>query len=223
MPLLITPHELVSELEAGRSVRLLDVWWRLNLPEGRPGYVSGHLPGAFYVDLERELADPGHPEIGRYPLPRHADLQNSARRWGIRDSRADPRDGRRSIHRSDRRDHPVLRHRHRVGALGSRARPRRDRHAHLRRIVESVDPLLHPADRGRAHTVCRSSRMVTSMALLAGAAAVCVLVLRGTCAPAGKESSSGQQIATRSRWIFDERCLPGLSPTCCGVGAGRVR
>ncbi|TQK17624.1 thiosulfate/3-mercaptopyruvate sulfurtransferase [Microbacterium sp. SLBN-154] len=85
MPLLITPHELVSELKAGRSVRLLDVRWRLNLPEGRPGYVSGHLPGAVYVDLEQELADPGHPEIGRYPLPRHADLQNSARRWGIRD------------------------------------------------------------------------------------------------------------------------------------------
>ncbi|WP_248241668.1 sulfurtransferase [Microbacterium kunmingense] len=221
MPLLITPHELVSELEAGRSVRLLDVRWRLNLPEGRPGYVSGHLPGAVYVDLERELADPGHPEIGRYPLPRHADLQNSARRWGIRDGDLvvayDDNDA-----VSAARAWWLLRHRGldvRVLDGGIRAWVATG----LPVERESVDPLLHPADRGRAHTVCRSSRMVPSMALLAGAAAVCVLVLRGTCAPAGKESSSGQQIATRSRWIFDERCLPGHSPTCCGVGAGRVR
>ncbi|MEI3867968.1 sulfurtransferase [Microbacterium sp. CCNWLW134] len=85
MPLLITALELASELKAGRSVRLLDVRWRLNLPEGRPGYVSGHLPAAVYVDLERELADRGHPEVGRYPLPRHSALQDSTRRWGIRE------------------------------------------------------------------------------------------------------------------------------------------
>lgn len=68
MPLLIDAHELASEIDSGRPVRLLDVRWRLNAPEGRPAYVAGHLPGAVYVDLERELAEPGHPEIGRYPL-----------------------------------------------------------------------------------------------------------------------------------------------------------
>jgi thiosulfate/3-mercaptopyruvate sulfurtransferase len=68
---------------SGRTVRLLDVRWRLDLPEGRPAYVAGHLPGAVYVDLERELASPGHPELGRHPLPDVDDLRASVRRWGI--------------------------------------------------------------------------------------------------------------------------------------------
>ena len=56
MSLLIGAHELASEIDSGRRVRLLDVRWRLNAPEGRPAYLAGHLPGAVYVDLERELS-----------------------------------------------------------------------------------------------------------------------------------------------------------------------
>lgn len=70
--------------EGALPIRLLDVRWRLDLPEGRPAYLAGHLPGAVYVDLERELTRPGHPEEGRHPLPTIADLEQSARRWGIR-------------------------------------------------------------------------------------------------------------------------------------------
>lgn len=76
--------ELADLLRSSGSVRLLDVRWRLDIPEGRPAYLSGHLPGAVYVDLERELARPGHPEEGRHPLPDLADLQASARSWGLR-------------------------------------------------------------------------------------------------------------------------------------------
>jgi len=36
-----------------------------------------------YVDLERELASPGHPESGRHPLPTVEQLESAARRWGI--------------------------------------------------------------------------------------------------------------------------------------------
>ena len=85
MPILVDPDTLASHIDAGRAVRLLDVRWRLNAPEGRPAYVAGHLPGAVYVDLERELTRPGHPEEGRYPLPRVDDLEQAARRWGIDD------------------------------------------------------------------------------------------------------------------------------------------
>ena len=85
MSLLIGAHELASEIDSGRRVRLLDVRWRLNAPEGRPAYLAGHLPGAVYVDLERELSQPGHPEVGRYPVPRLEDLEQSARRWGLDD------------------------------------------------------------------------------------------------------------------------------------------
>ncbi|MFT4210916.1 MAG: sulfurtransferase [Microbacterium sp.] len=79
----IGPTGLAAALEAERPVRLLDVRWRLDLPEGRPSYVSGHLPGAVYVDLEQELANPGHPEQGRHPLPSHDALQAAVGRWGV--------------------------------------------------------------------------------------------------------------------------------------------
>jgi len=83
-PPVIDTHELRRALaDARRPVRLLDVRWRLDLPEGRPAYLAGHLPGAVYVDLERELARPGHPEEGRHPLPTLADLERAARAWGM--------------------------------------------------------------------------------------------------------------------------------------------
>lgn len=85
---LLSPAQVRHMLErakdgAGPAVRLLDVRWRLDLPEGRPAYVQAHLPGAVYVDLERDLARRGQPEEGKYPLPTRADLEESARRWGI--------------------------------------------------------------------------------------------------------------------------------------------
>lgn len=83
MALLISPADLSALLDEGAPVRLLDVRWRLDRPEGRPDYVAGHLPGAVYVDLERELSRRGEPEEGRHPLPKTADLQRAARRWGI--------------------------------------------------------------------------------------------------------------------------------------------
>jgi len=70
---------------AGRAV-LLDVRWALGDPHGREHYLDGHLPGAVFVDLETELADPPSPESGRHPLPSLQRLQARARRWGIRAS-----------------------------------------------------------------------------------------------------------------------------------------
>src|SRR4051794_24017477 len=72
-----------AENGTGPTVRLLDVRWRLDRPEGRPEYVRAHLPGAVYVDLERELAHRGQPKDGRHPLPKDADLQRAARGWGL--------------------------------------------------------------------------------------------------------------------------------------------
>lgn len=81
---MVSLDQLVAELTAGAPVRLLDVRWRLNQPEGRPEYLGGHLPGAVYVDLERELSRPGRPEEGRHPLPDLADLAAAVHRWGVR-------------------------------------------------------------------------------------------------------------------------------------------
>lgn len=76
---------LSAALAAPRPVRLLDVRWRLDLPEGRPAYLAAHIPGAVYVDLERELSRQGHPEHGRFPLPTVDDLERAARGWGVND------------------------------------------------------------------------------------------------------------------------------------------
>ncbi|MGW8482023.1 sulfurtransferase [Microbacterium sp. NPDC055903] len=86
---LVSPAQLLhlqhrAEHAQGPAVRVLDVRWRLDRPEGRPEYVQGHLPGAVYVDLDRELARRGQPEQGRHPLPELADLQRAARGWGVR-------------------------------------------------------------------------------------------------------------------------------------------
>ncbi|MCR2762363.1 sulfurtransferase [Microbacterium sp. zg.B48] len=84
MALLISPPELVDLHDSGAPVRLLDVRWRLDRPQGRPDYLDGHLPGAVYVDLDHELARKGEPAEGRHPLPTREALQDSARRWGLR-------------------------------------------------------------------------------------------------------------------------------------------
>jgi len=82
LSVLISAEELLAD--SGRPV-LLDVRWALGDSHGREQYLAGHLPGAVFVDLETELADPPSPQAGRHPLPSLQRLQASARRWGIRD------------------------------------------------------------------------------------------------------------------------------------------
>ncbi|MCR2783600.1 MULTISPECIES: sulfurtransferase [unclassified Microbacterium] len=85
MSLLITPDALADLIAGSAPVRILDVRWRLDRPDGRPEYLAGHIPGAVYVDLGRELAAHGEPTDGRHPLPSATQLGQAARRWGIND------------------------------------------------------------------------------------------------------------------------------------------
>ncbi|MGY1769872.1 sulfurtransferase [Blastococcus sp. SYSU D00813] len=78
---LVTAAELLAR-PAGAV--LLDVRWALGDDRGREHHLEGHLPGAVFVDLDTELADPPSPEGGRHPLPSLQRLQSAARRWGIR-------------------------------------------------------------------------------------------------------------------------------------------
>jgi len=82
---LVSVSELTELLETGAPVRVLDVRWRLDQPDGRADYLEGHLPGAVYVDLGAELADHGVRDRGRHPLPAIEDLERAARRWGVHD------------------------------------------------------------------------------------------------------------------------------------------
>ncbi|MBU4214603.1 MAG: sulfurtransferase [Actinobacteria bacterium] len=85
---LVTPAALAAELAAGPPPVLLDVRWALGRTDGYEQYRAAHLPGAVFVDLDRELAGPATAQAGRHPLPDPVELQAAARRWGLRpDSR----------------------------------------------------------------------------------------------------------------------------------------
>ena len=85
---LIAPQNLDALIRGAGARRppvVLDVRWRLGGPDGHPLYLDGHVPGAVYVALDRELAAHGDPAEGRHPLPSAAAFEASARRWGIDD------------------------------------------------------------------------------------------------------------------------------------------
>ena len=83
---LTTVAALAALLDAGESVTLLDVRWRLGGPPGAEEFARGHLPGAAYVDLETDLADPPGPG-GRHPLPDPVRFEAAMRRCGVREDR----------------------------------------------------------------------------------------------------------------------------------------
>jgi thiosulfate/3-mercaptopyruvate sulfurtransferase len=63
---LIDVEELASSLS---GFRVCDLRWDLTDPaKGRADYESGHIPGAVFVDLDRDLAAPPS-DRGRHPLP----------------------------------------------------------------------------------------------------------------------------------------------------------
>jgi thiosulfate/3-mercaptopyruvate sulfurtransferase len=81
----LTDVTAVAGLLAGpRPPVLLDVRWRLTGPPGWDSYRAGHLPGAGFVDLDRDLAGPPGPG-GRHPLPAASQFQAAMRRVGVRD------------------------------------------------------------------------------------------------------------------------------------------
>jgi len=75
---------LARDLAGPRPPVLLDVRWRLTGPLGIDSYRAGHLPGARFVDLDRELAGPPGAG-GRHPLPGAGQFQEAMRRAGVRD------------------------------------------------------------------------------------------------------------------------------------------
>jgi thiosulfate/3-mercaptopyruvate sulfurtransferase len=68
-------------------VQFVDCRWELGRPErGRELYLAGHIPGASFLDVERELsAPPGGANGGRHPLPAPEDFARAASAAGIGD------------------------------------------------------------------------------------------------------------------------------------------
>ncbi len=64
--MLIEPDELVS----GGDLLVFDCRFSLTDPlAGRRCYESGHIPGAYFLDLDRDLSGPVRKHGGRHPLP----------------------------------------------------------------------------------------------------------------------------------------------------------
>ena len=78
----IDPAALAAALAAGPPPVLLDVRWRLGGPPGNERFREGHLPGAHFVDLDRDLAAPPGAG-GRHPLPDAAAFEAAMRRAGV--------------------------------------------------------------------------------------------------------------------------------------------
>ncbi|CAL9583013.1 sulfurtransferase [Streptomyces sp. enrichment culture] len=94
MNAIISATELAGELAGENPPVLLDVRWQLSLAkaagepafDGRAAYGSGHIPGAVFVDLDRELAsEPG--KNGRHPLPDVEEFGAAMRRAGVSSAR----------------------------------------------------------------------------------------------------------------------------------------
>jgi thiosulfate/3-mercaptopyruvate sulfurtransferase len=83
---LVTAGQLAAELAGPGAPTVLDCRWTLAGGADRDGYGDGHLPGAVFVDLDRDLAAPPGAG-GRHPLPAPEAFQAAMRRAGVRDDR----------------------------------------------------------------------------------------------------------------------------------------
>ena len=79
---LVTATALAAELAGSPRPVILDVRWRLGGPPGIDSYREGHLPGAVFVDLDRDLSGPPGPG-GRHPLPDTAAFERAMRAAGV--------------------------------------------------------------------------------------------------------------------------------------------
>lgn len=80
---LITPAELAAHLDDPDWLAV-DCRFDLSRPGwGEQAYASGHIPGALYADLDRDLAAPHTAASGRHPLPEVARLERTFGRFGI--------------------------------------------------------------------------------------------------------------------------------------------
>ena len=50
---------------------------------GRRQYLESHIPGASYVDLNKDMSSAITPASGRHPLPPVGELAEKLRRWGV--------------------------------------------------------------------------------------------------------------------------------------------
>lgn len=83
---LVQTDELVALLESDAPPVLADVRWTLAGGPAEADFLAGHVPGAQWVDLERDLSAPPGPG-GRHPLPPPEVFSAAMQRIGVRGDR----------------------------------------------------------------------------------------------------------------------------------------
>jgi thiosulfate/3-mercaptopyruvate sulfurtransferase len=82
-------HQLIGvaelkDINTAGKCRVVDCRFHLLDPDkGRAEYLEGHIPGALYADLDRDLASPVTAGSGRHPLPDAGEFCGTLERWGI--------------------------------------------------------------------------------------------------------------------------------------------
>ncbi len=80
---LVSSDELLRYLGNPAWV-IFDCRFVLSDPDaGRQRHLRGHVPGARYVDLNKDMSSPATPTSGRHPLPDADELIAKLRAWGV--------------------------------------------------------------------------------------------------------------------------------------------
>jgi thiosulfate/3-mercaptopyruvate sulfurtransferase len=75
---------VTSETIPGVRYRFVDCRWELGVPErGRELYLTAHVPGAAFLDVDEDLSDLSVTGAGRHPLPSAERFAAAASRAGI--------------------------------------------------------------------------------------------------------------------------------------------
>src|ERR1700684_1931610 len=75
---------MLRDLVAKPEIAIIDCRFDLMNPDGgRRAYLDGHIPGARYADLNKDLSAPITATSGRHPLPTPGDFAGALVRLGI--------------------------------------------------------------------------------------------------------------------------------------------
>ena len=66
---------------AAEDLRVIDLRWYPDGRSGRDAYLAGHVPGAVFVDLDRDITGTEGP--GRHPIPSREQFQEAMRAAGV--------------------------------------------------------------------------------------------------------------------------------------------
>jgi thiosulfate/3-mercaptopyruvate sulfurtransferase len=81
---LVGADELAGLVSSDSTLVCVDCRFRLLAPEaGFKAYLEGHIPGARYAHLDKDLAGPAGPGDGRHPLPSPDAFAATLAAWGI--------------------------------------------------------------------------------------------------------------------------------------------